>query len=152
MGSGRKEREEAGKHEGVSTPFTDSSALQGRVVAISFGTPDASRRVQRMLPFCTKKGKWLVLDNCQLLNSWDPEVLLQLELVLSTPAGQRQEGLGKFVSGEYRRTFPYSIFSGAGLSKGGPLDIHPKFRLWLITTLDAPDSVPGTAVLLKGPG
>ncbi|XP_034282242.1 dynein heavy chain domain-containing protein 1 isoform X2 [Pantherophis guttatus] len=89
---------------------------RGRVVVISFGTPDASRRVQRTLSFCTKKGKWLVLDNCQLLKSWDPEVLLQLELVLTTPAG---------------------------LSKGGPLDIHPKFRLWLITTLDAPDSVPG---------
>lgn len=96
MGSGRKEREEAGRPEGVSTPLTDSSALQGRVVVISFGTPDASRRVQRTLPFCTKKGKWLVLDNCQLLKSWDPEVLLQLELVLTTPAGQRQEGLGKF--------------------------------------------------------
>ncbi|XP_070605500.1 LOW QUALITY PROTEIN: dynein heavy chain domain-containing protein 1 [Erythrolamprus reginae] len=89
---------------------------RGRVVIISFGTPDAPQRVQRTLPLCTKKGKWLVLDNCQLLNSWDPEVLLQLHLVLTTPPG---------------------------LGKGGPLEIHPKFRLWLITTLDAPKSVPG---------
>ncbi|XP_026544182.1 dynein heavy chain domain-containing protein 1 [Notechis scutatus] len=89
---------------------------KGRVVVISFGTPDASRRVQRTLPICTKKGKWLVLDNCQLLSCWDPELLQQLDLILTTPAG---------------------------LSKGAPLQIHPKFRLWLITSLDAPDSVPG---------
>ncbi|XP_039203890.1 dynein heavy chain domain-containing protein 1 isoform X2 [Crotalus tigris] len=93
-----------------------SAMCQGRVVVISFGTPDASRRVQRTLPFCTRKGKWLVLDNCQLLSRWDPEILQQLDLVLTTPPG---------------------------LSKGGPLEIHPKFRLWLITTLNAPDSVPG---------
>ncbi|XP_032075272.1 dynein heavy chain domain-containing protein 1 [Thamnophis elegans] len=89
---------------------------RGTVVVISFGTPDASQRVQKTLPFCTKKGKWLVLDNCQLLNSWDPEVLLQLDLVLTTTAG---------------------------LSRAGPLEVNPKFRLWLITTLDAHNSVPG---------
>lgn len=121
------------------------------MVVISFGTPDASRRVQRTLPFCTRKGKWLVLDNCQLLSRWDPEVLQQLDLVLTTPAGQRQEALGKSVSGEHGRTLPYSFFPIAGQSKGGPLEIHPMFRLWLITTLNATDSVPGTAVLLERP-
>lgn len=126
MGSGRKEREEAGRPEGVSTPLTDSSALQGRVVVISFGTPDAFRRVQRTLPFCTKKGKWLVLDNCQLLKSWDPEVLLQLELVLTTPAGQRQEGLGKFVSGESRRTCPYSYLFRCRTEQSGALGDPPQ--------------------------
>ncbi|XP_025032697.1 dynein heavy chain domain-containing protein 1-like isoform X2 [Python bivittatus] len=112
----------AGSHGSFTHPllWIQQMAAQrgrvGRVVVISFGTPDASRRVQRTLPFCTKKGKWLVLNNCQLLSQWDPEVLLQLNLVLHTPAGHTKEG---------------------------PLEIHPKFRLWLITTADAPDSVPG---------
>ncbi|XP_053163641.1 dynein heavy chain domain-containing protein 1 isoform X3 [Hemicordylus capensis] len=89
----------------------------GKVVVISFGTPDAAKRVWRALPLCTKKGKWLVLNNCQLEESWDPEVLLQLDLVLNTQAGE---------------------------SKAGTLlEIHHKFRLWLISTTDAPDSVPG---------
>ncbi|XP_062983829.1 dynein heavy chain domain-containing protein 1 [Elgaria multicarinata webbii] len=88
----------------------------GRVVVISFGTPDASRRVWRALPLCTKKGKWLVLNNCHLQESWDPDVLTLLEAVLSTQAGE---------------------------TEGGALEIHPKFRLWLITAADAPDSVPG---------
>ncbi|XP_013912923.1 PREDICTED: dynein heavy chain domain-containing protein 1 [Thamnophis sirtalis] len=93
---------------------------RGTVVVISFGTPDASQRVQKTLPLCTKKGKWLVLDNCQLLDSWDPEVLLQLDLVLTTTAG---------------------------LSRAGPLEVNPKFRLWLITTLDARNSVPALLFL-----
>ncbi|XP_060119766.1 dynein heavy chain domain-containing protein 1 [Heteronotia binoei] len=97
----------------------------GKVVVISFGTSDAGNRVWRMLPFCARKGKWLVLNNCHLQEQWDPEVLLQLDQVLNVPAGDVE---------------------------GAALEIHPKFRLWLITAADAPGSVPGpvqrTAVVL----
>ncbi|XP_061485744.1 dynein heavy chain domain-containing protein 1 [Rhineura floridana] len=89
----------------------------GRVVVISFGTPDAARRVWRTLPLCTKKGKWLVLNNCHLQQHWDPDVLVQMDLLLKTQAGVAEEET---------------------------LEIHPKFRLWLITAVEAPDSVPGS--------
>ncbi|KAJ6652297.1 hypothetical protein lerEdw1_012750, partial [Lerista edwardsae] len=88
----------------------------GKVVVISFGTLDAAKRVWRTLPLCTRKGKWLVLNNCHLQAHWDPRVLAQLDLLLS---------------------------SQGGANEGGALEIHPKFRLWLITTTDAPHSVPG---------
>uniref|UniRef100_A0ABM5FVF4 Dynein heavy chain domain-containing protein 1 isoform X2 n=1 Tax=Pogona vitticeps TaxID=103695 RepID=A0ABM5FVF4_9SAUR len=88
----------------------------GKVVVISFGTPDAARRVWRTLPLCAKKGKWLVLSNCHLQERWDPDVLLQLDSLMNTVTGN---------------------------AEGRGLEIHPKFRLWLITAADAPHSVPG---------
>nr|XP_056714739.1 dynein heavy chain domain-containing protein 1 [Euleptes europaea] len=88
----------------------------GKLAVISFGTPDAGGRVWRMLPFCAKKGKWLVLNNCHLQEQWDPEVLGQLDLVLNLQAGD---------------------------AEGGAFEIHPKFRLWFITAADVPESVPG---------
>ncbi|KAF7235156.1 Dynein heavy chain domain-containing protein 1 [Varanus komodoensis] len=88
----------------------------GRVVVVSFGTQDAARRVWRTLPLCAKKGKWLVLDNCHLQRSWDPDVLAQLQLLLGAPADEAERAA---------------------------LEIHPKFRLWLVTAADAPESVPG---------
>lgn len=61
-------------------------------MVISFGTSDAGHRVARILPYCAKKGKWLVLNNCHLQSRWEPEVLLQLEQVLNVPTGELTEG------------------------------------------------------------
>ncbi|XP_008121816.2 dynein heavy chain domain-containing protein 1 isoform X1 [Anolis carolinensis] len=88
----------------------------GKVVVLTFGTPDAPRRVWRALPACTKKGKWLVLSNCHLQAHWDPDVLLQLDQLLNAPMGAAQHQT---------------------------LEVHAKFRLWLITAANAPESVPG---------
>nr|XP_060623170.1 dynein heavy chain domain-containing protein 1 [Anolis sagrei ordinatus] len=88
----------------------------GKVVVISFGTPGAARRVWRTLPVTTKKGKWLVLTNCHLQAQWDPDVLLQFNQLLNTPTS---------------------------VAEHQTLEVHPKFRLWLITAANAPESVPG---------
>uniref|UniRef100_A0ACB8FFS0 Uncharacterized protein n=1 Tax=Sphaerodactylus townsendi TaxID=933632 RepID=A0ACB8FFS0_9SAUR len=89
---------------------------RGKIAVTSLGTSDAVGRVLRMLPYCAKKGKWLVLSSCHLQERWDPKVLAQLDRILGTQAGD---------------------------SEGGDFEIHPKFRLWLITAADAPGSVPG---------
>ncbi|XP_054830568.1 dynein heavy chain domain-containing protein 1 [Eublepharis macularius] len=88
----------------------------GKVAVISFGTSDAGKRVRQLLPFCAKRGKWLALNNCHLQKQWDPEVLAQLEVLLNPQAGDPE---------------------------GRTLEIHTKFRLWLITAADAPASLPG---------
>ncbi|XP_033001694.1 dynein heavy chain domain-containing protein 1 [Lacerta agilis] len=87
----------------------------GNVVVISFGTPDACKRVWRTLPICIKRGKWLVLTNCHLQEHWDPDLLELLD----------------------------QLVKSSGKAPGGGLEIHTKFRLWLITAADAPHSMPG---------
>ncbi|XP_077197132.1 dynein heavy chain domain-containing protein 1 isoform X2 [Paroedura picta] len=72
----------------------------GQVVVVSIGTADAGSRVWRVLPFCAKKGKWLVLNNCHLQHQWDPEVLLQLDQVLHR---QADCGVGAFLTPSGRR-------------------------------------------------
>ncbi|XP_077782912.1 dynein heavy chain domain-containing protein 1 isoform X3 [Podarcis muralis] len=86
----------------------------GSVVVISFGTPDACKRVWRTLPICSKRGKWLVLTNCHLQEHWDPDLLQLLD----------------------------QLVKSSGKAPGGGLEIHTKFRLWLITAADAPHSMP----------
>nr|XP_034971207.1 dynein heavy chain domain-containing protein 1 [Zootoca vivipara] len=87
----------------------------GNVVVLSVGTPDACKRVWRTLPICSKRGKWLVLTNCHLQEHWDPDLLQLLD----------------------------ELVKSSGEADGRSLEIHTKFRLWLITAADAPHSMPG---------
>nr|XP_033804381.1 dynein heavy chain domain-containing protein 1 [Geotrypetes seraphini] len=104
---------------------------EGSMIVISFGTPGPKTKVLDSLMTCQRKGHWLVLNNCHLLDHWPDSVINQLMKLVDS----NQED-----------------FSTNGTEHSTPLAktkelhsafVHPDFRLWFITAVDAVKSVPG---------
>ncbi|KAK2831187.1 hypothetical protein Q7C36_016273 [Tachysurus vachellii] len=100
-----------------------------KVVVLTFGSKFQRDDLLSSLNTAVQTGCWLVLDNCHLLDHWDPRVITQLRQLISCP------GKGHWMNKE----------ADAGLNpigEGAGNQVHPQFRLWLITKGSAPLSIP----------
>ncbi|KAK3561033.1 hypothetical protein QTP86_025716 [Hemibagrus guttatus] len=98
-----------------------------KVVVVSFGSKCQRDYLLSSLNTAVQTGYWLVLNNCHLLDHWDPVVITQL---------RQCTGKGHWTNME-EDTGLNQIGGGAGIQ------VHPHFRLWLITKGSAPLSIPG---------
>ncbi|KAI4890234.1 hypothetical protein NFI96_014008 [Prochilodus magdalenae] len=99
---------------------------QVKVTVISFESECQRGIILSALDTAVQTGHWLVLNNCHLLDHWDPEVVTQLkQLMFRTTRGHLETVKG-------------------GCPVGGCAEnhVHPHFRLWFITKDNVPLSVP----------
>ncbi|KAK6485787.1 dynein heavy chain domain-containing protein 1 [Huso huso] len=102
---------------------------------ISFGAQITREMLLQTLETSSRDGHWLVLDNCHLLDHWDSEVIRELtHLVCHSSQGNR------------KGVWDAAINSTPVASESGGRQVHPQFRLWLITCADTPHAIP---VVLK---
>ncbi|XP_076832163.1 dynein heavy chain domain-containing protein 1 isoform X2 [Brachyhypopomus gauderio] len=96
-----------------------------KVTVISFGSECQRDVVLSALDAAVQTGHWLVLNNCHLLNKWDVKVITWLKQLMScTMIGpDTDQALG----------------ADGGVAEN---HIHPHFRLWFITKVSDPLSVP----------
>uniref|UniRef100_F7FRE2 Dynein heavy chain domain 1 n=1 Tax=Monodelphis domestica TaxID=13616 RepID=F7FRE2_MONDO len=88
---------------------------------------DPAQSVITSLNQAMRKGHWLVLDNCHLMSSWPPAILETLMGMIE----------GAHVISEVLPLPPHLSMSKQNLV------VHKKFRLWLISSANAVDSLPG---------
>ncbi|XP_056651091.1 dynein heavy chain domain-containing protein 1 [Monodelphis domestica] len=87
---------------------------------------DPAQSVITSLNQAMRKGHWLVLDNCHLMSSWPPAILETLMGMIE----------GAHVISEVLPLPPHLSMSKQNLV------VHKKFRLWLISSANAVDSLP----------
>ncbi|XP_029457600.1 dynein heavy chain domain-containing protein 1 [Rhinatrema bivittatum] len=110
---------------------------EGSMRVISFGTLEVKAKVLDSLITCQREGHWLVLNNCNLLDHWTNDVIKQLIELTDSPTEYPSDSVSEKAPSPVKNE---DIEQAAVDSKPS---VHPEFRLWFITTMDAAKSVPG---------
>ncbi|XP_041128422.1 dynein heavy chain domain-containing protein 1 [Polyodon spathula] len=113
-----------------------ASGTEVSIRVISFGAQITREMLLQTLETSSRDGHWLVLDNCHLLDHWDSEVIRELTHLVCHSS-----------QGNWKEVSDAAINNAPVASKSGGRQVHPQFRLWLITCADTPHAIP---VVLKG--
>ncbi|GCC21412.1 hypothetical protein chiPu_0019882, partial [Chiloscyllium punctatum] len=119
--------------------------MHNKVHVISCGAHDDVDKVRNELQLTMSKGRWLILNNCHLLEHWDSELLnILLQLTTTYKAYLPTKGasitVSKYDVCEVLEEETLTVLTNAGLI------IHRDFRLWLICKNDSAVSLPGMTV------
>ncbi|XP_078402239.1 dynein heavy chain domain-containing protein 1 [Cetorhinus maximus] len=115
--------------------------MQNNVHIISFGSHDQTGKIIYELRKAMSKGKWLVLNNCHLLEHWDTHLVSMLIQLITVHKDYipSKAAVANVSSEQYLCDIPKEL---TVLTESGN-KIHQDFRLWLIYRSNVGGSLPG---------